>query len=363
MHRLHQVAVLALDDVVAFDLGTPTQIFHAARDRQERRLYQVQVCTPGGRPVRSSAGFTVTPDHGLELLAEADTVLVAGVHYGAPVLTDGTTDEPVRDALRAAADRGARVMSICTGAFVLAAAGLLDGRRATTHWAHADNFRRLFPAVDLDPDVLFVDEGRVLTSAGVGAGVDLCLQVVRDDHGSEIANMAARRCVVPPWRPGGQSQYIVRPIPEVTDTSTAPARAWALEHLHEPLSLRVLAAHARMSVRTFTRRFREETGLSPGRWIMQQRIERARHLLENTDLVVDQVARYSGFGTGAALRQQMNATLGVSPSAYRTTFRSAGSPRRLRSSERQGVVHAAMEAVGSRPRRAAGEPLARARRS
>ncbi len=323
MAQPHRVAVLALDDVVAFDLGTPTQIFHAARDDDERRLYQVQVCSPGAAPVRSSAGFTVTPDHGLELLARADTVLVAGVYYGARVLTDGTLEPAVHDALRAAAGRGARMMSICTGAFVLAAAGLLEGRRATTHWAHADTFRRLFPRVELDPDVLFVDEGDVLTSAGVGAGVDLCLQVVRDDHGSAVANMAARRCVVPPWRPGGQSQYIVRPVPDVTGTSTAAARAWALEHLHEPLDLRTLAEHARMSVRTFTRRFREETGVSPGRWIVQQRIERARYLLETTDLVVDHVAHHAGFGTGAALRQQMTAALGVPPSAYRTTFRSA----------------------------------------
>jgi transcriptional regulator GlxA family with amidase domain len=320
----HRVAVLALDHVVAYDLGTPPQIFHAARDEQERRLYEVRVCTPGARPVRSNAGFTVTPDHGLELLAEADTVVVAGVYYGAQVLADGTLGDPVRDALRSAASRGARIMSICTGAFVLAAAGLLEGRRATTHWAHADNFRRLFPGVELDPDVLFVDEGPVLTSAGVGAGVDLCLQVVRDDHGAEVANMAARRCVVPPWRPGGQSQYIVRPVPDVTDSSTAATRAWMLEHLHEPLELRMLAERARMSVRTFTRRFRDETGLSPGRWITQQRVERARHLLETTDLGIDRVARDAGFGTGAALRQQMSATLGVAPSAYRSTFRSVG---------------------------------------
>jgi transcriptional regulator GlxA family with amidase domain len=320
----HRVAVLALDHVVAYDLGTPPQIFHAARDEQERRLYEVRVCTPGALPVRSNAGFTVTPDHGLELLSEADTVVAAGVYYGAQVLADGTVDEPVRQALRSAADRGARVMSICTGAFVLAAAGLLEGRRATTHWAHAENFRRLFPGVELDPDVLFVDEGRVLTSAGVGAGVDLCLQVVRDDHGTEVANMAARRCVVPPWRPGGQSQYIVRPVPDVADSSTAETRAWMLERLHDPLDLRTLAGHARMSVRTFTRRFRDETGLSPGRWITQQRVERARHLLETTDLGVDRVARDAGFGTGAALRQQMSATLGVAPSAYRSTFRSAG---------------------------------------
>ncbi|MEU4443977.1 helix-turn-helix domain-containing protein [Actinosynnema sp. NPDC050801] len=324
MDTRHLVAVLALDEVVTFDLGTPTQVFNAARDEQDRRYYRVRVCTPDEQPVRSAAGFDITSEHGLELLAEAGTVVVAGVSHGARVLADGTLDQPVRDALRAAAARGARVMSICTGAFVLAAAGLLDGRRATTHWAHADNFRRLFPEVDLDPDVLFVDEGDVLTSAGVAAGVDLCLHVVRHDHGSEVANMAARRCVVPPWRPGGQSQFIVRPVPVMAETSTAPARAWALEHLHEPLDLRALAALARMSVRTFTRRFREETGVSPGKWITQQRVERARHLLETTDLAVDQVARHAGFGTGAALRQQMSATLGVAPSVYRTTFRSTG---------------------------------------
>ncbi|MBB5957596.1 transcriptional regulator GlxA family with amidase domain [Saccharothrix tamanrassetensis] len=320
----HEVAVLALDEVVAFDLGTPPQIFNAARDDHDVRYYRVRVCTPGGRPVRTAAQYSVVPDHGLELMAEADTVIVSGVHYGAQVLEDGTIDDDVRDALCAAAARGARVMSICTGAFVLAAAGLLDGRKATTHWMHADNFRRLFPHIELDPDVLFMDEGDVLTSAGVGAGIDLCLHLVRNDHGSEVANSAARRCVVPPWRPGGQSQFIVRPVPDVADTSTAPARAYALENLHEPLDLRALAGYVRMSVRTFTRRFREETGVSPGKWITQQRVERARHLLETTDLAIDQVATHSGFGTGAALRQQMGALLGVAPSVYRTTFRSAG---------------------------------------
>ncbi|CCH28576.1 Transcriptional regulator, AraC family [Saccharothrix espanaensis DSM 44229] len=320
----HLVAVLALDNVVVFDLGTPSQIFNAARaGDDDARHYKVCVCTPGARPVRSSAQFTVTPDHGLELLAEADTVIVAGVYGGGP-MQDGTIDDDVRDALRAAAARGARVMSICTGAFVLAAAGLLDGRKATTHWMHADTFRRLYPHVDLDPDVLFVDDGDVLTSAGVGAGIDLCLHLVRNDLGAEIANKAARRCVVPPWRPGGQSQFIERPVPDAAAASTAPARAYVLAHLDEPLELRVLAGHVRMSVRTFTRRFREETGVSPGKWITQQRVERARHLLETTQLGVDQVARHAGFGTGAALRQQMSALVGVSPSAYRTTFRPAG---------------------------------------
>lgn len=320
--RPHQVAVLALDEVVGFDLGTPSQIFGAARNEAEERFYEVRVCTPGRTPVRAAAGYSIIPEHGLELLAEADTIVVAGV-YGAQVQRTGVLEPEVHRALTAAAPT-TRIVSICTGAFVLAGAGLLDGRRATTHWMHAENFRRLFPLVDLDPDVLFVDDGDILTSAGVGAGIDLCLHLIRNDHGSEVANRAARRCVVPPWRAGGQSQFIERPVPQVVDSSTAPAREWVLAHLDEPLDLRALAACARMSVRTFTRRFREETGQSPGKWITQQRVDRARHLLETTDLSVDQVAQHAGFGTGAALRQQMGAALGVSPSVYRTTFRTAG---------------------------------------
>ncbi|AXX28386.1 Transcriptional regulator containing an amidase domain and an AraC-type DNA-binding HTH domain [Actinosynnema pretiosum subsp. pretiosum] len=317
------MVVLVLPDVVAFDLGVPGQIFGGARDAADRRLYRVDVCTPGGAPVRSASGFTVTADRGLDLLGEADTVVVPGVHDRA-LIDRGELPDGVGEALRAASARGARVMSICTGAFALAAAGLLDGRRATTHWLHAEEFRLLFPPVELDPGVLFVDCGDVLTSAGVAAGIDLCLHVVRADHGSEVANRAARRSVVPSWRPGGQAQFIDRPLPAAGDASTAPVRAWALEHLDEPLDLRALAGRARMSVRTFTRRFREETGASPGEWLLRQRVDRARRLLETTDLPVDQVARHAGFGTGAALRQRFAAALGVSPSGYRTTFRSAG---------------------------------------
>jgi transcriptional regulator GlxA family with amidase domain len=218
---------------------------------------------------------------------------------------------------------GTRLVSICTGAFVLAAAGLLDGRPATTHWFWADRFRRMYPQVRLDPTVLFVDDGDVLTSAGVAAGVDLCLHLVRHDHGAAVANRAARRCVVPPWRAGGQSQYIEHHVPAQAGTSTAPVRAWAAAHLDQPLELAELARRSSMSVRTFTRRFRDETGESPGRWLTQQRVDRARHLLETTDLPVDAVARHAGFGTAAALRAQMAAALGVPPSAYRATFRAA----------------------------------------
>ncbi|WP_052744982.1 GlxA family transcriptional regulator [Micromonospora sp. HK10] len=316
----HRIAVLALDGVVGLDLGTPAQVFGTARAADLTPLYTVEVCTPGRQPVRSTAGFQVLPEHGLELLDAADTVIVPGIHDGPP-LTDGTLDAPVAAALRAAHDRGARIMSICTGAFVLAAAGLLDGRRATTHWGYADRFRRFHPHVDLDPDVLFVDGGRVLTSAGVAAGIDLCLHVIRTDHGTDVANRAARRCVVPPWREGGQAQYIERPVPRAVEAGTAATREWARQRLHEPVALRDLAAHARMSVRTFTRHFRSETGLSPAQWLLQQRTEHARLLLETTDLPVDRVARHAGFGTTAALRQHFHSRVGVAPTAYRRAFR------------------------------------------
>lgn len=316
----HRVVVLALDGVVALDLGTPAQLFGAARVTDRTRLYAVTTCTAGARPVRSTGGFRVLPDHDLHALDTADTVIVPGIHEGPP-LTAGTVDVDVADALRAAHERGARIMSICTGAFVLAAAGLLDGRPATTHWAYAARFRRLYPGVRLDPEVLFVDDGPVLTSAGVAAGIDLCLHVIRTDHGSAVANRAARRCVVPPWRDGGQAQYIERPVPRTTATGTAATREWARQRLHEPVALREMAAHARMSVRTFTRHFRSETGLSPAQWLLRQRTEHARALLETTDLSVDRIARDAGFGTTAALRQHFHARVGVAPTAYRRAFR------------------------------------------
>jgi transcriptional regulator GlxA family with amidase domain len=314
----HRVAVLALEGVVPLDLGTPTQVFGGARDRSGHRYYEVKVCTPDRAPVRTAGGYSIVPEYGLELLDDADTVVVPGVHFR--VALAGGLPAAVYAALRAASDR-ARVMSICTGAFVLAAAGLLDDRPATTHWAYADEFRRRYPRVKLDPDVLFVDDGDVLTSAGVAAGIDLCLHVVRRDHGSEVANRAARRCVVPPWRDGGQSQFIERPMPALGDSTTAATRAWALDRLDRPLALEQLAEHAQMSVRTFTRKFRDETGQSPGRWLVRQRVEHARRLLETTDLPIDRVAAQSGLGTSASLRQHLRATVGVAPGAYRRTFR------------------------------------------
>ncbi|WP_329599505.1 helix-turn-helix domain-containing protein [Streptomyces pseudovenezuelae] len=314
VERTQRVVVLALDGVYPFELGIPSRILGAADGR-----YEVLTCSVDGRPVSSNADFTIGVEHGPEILATADTVVIA------PVSSERMTlelPEEVRTALTFIRP-DARIVSICTGAFVLAAAGLLEGRRATTHWQLADLFRITYPHVDLDPDVLFVDDGRILTSAGAASGVDICLHLVRKDHGSELANTVARRCVVPPFRDGGQAQYIEQPVPEEGAASTAGTRAWALERLDEPLTLGDLAAHARMSLRTFARRFNEEVGLSPGRWLIQQRVARARHLLESSDLSVDQIAGRVGFATGASLRQHLHAAIGVSPQVYRRTFQTA----------------------------------------
>jgi transcriptional regulator GlxA family with amidase domain len=319
--RRHEVVVLALPNSMAFELGLPHTFLGGATDADGRRLYRVRVATLDGGSIRTSAGYSVLPEHDAGALATADTVVVPGV-YGGPAMTDGTLPDDVGEALRAAADH-ARVVSICTGAFVLAAAGLLDGRPATTHWLHSAAFRRLYPAVHLDPDVLFVDDGDVLTSAGNAAGIDLLLHVVRRDHGSEVANRVARRSVVAPWRDGGQSQFIERPVPDPGGSGTAATRSWALQRLGEPLSLAELAGHSAMSVRSFTRRFRQETGLSPARWLVQQRVALARHLLESTDTPVERVAAEAGFGTTASLRQHLHAAIGVAPLAYRRTFRGA----------------------------------------
>ncbi|MEO3813592.1 helix-turn-helix domain-containing protein [Sphaerisporangium sp. B11E5] len=315
----HRVVVVALDHFAGLDLGIPGQVFRVAQAGEGRPLYEVVTCSPGGRPVRGHDGYRVLPDHDLGVLDTADTVVVPGVLDGPP-LNEGVIDGELRAALRRAAGRS-RVMSICTGAFVLAAAGLLDGRPATTHWRHAARFRALFPHVPLDQDVLFIDDGDLLTSAGVAAGIDLCLHVVRRDHGSEVANHAARRCVTPPWREGGQAQFIERPLPEPGGNTTGPTRDWMLGRLGERHDLSAQARHAGMSVRTFTRRFREETGLSPAQWLILRRVEYARHLLETTDLPVDQVAERAGFGTSVSLRQHLHATVGLSPQTYRVTFR------------------------------------------
>ncbi|MCQ4082515.1 helix-turn-helix domain-containing protein [Streptomyces sp. RB6PN25] len=332
----HRVAVLVRNGLLPIELGIVHRLFGKAVSGAGEPLYEVVTCTLVPGEVPTDADFSINVTHGPEALDEADTVIIPAAHADYEP-RGATLDEP----LAAALDRirpGTRIASICTGAFVLAAAGLLDGRRATTHWRSSDQFRKQFPAVDLDPDVLYTDEGDVLTSAGVASGIDLCLHMIRNDHGAAVANEVARGTVVPPHRDGGQAQYIQRPVPEPQFSSTGTARAWALQHLDRPLTLRELAAKEAMSVRTFTRRFREEAGVSPVQWLTQQRIERARQLLEETDLPVDRIASDAGFGTAASLRQHLQAALGVSPSAYRNTFRcpdrsSDRSPESARSSE------------------------------
>ncbi|PZG00773.1 GlxA family transcriptional regulator [Micromonospora deserti] len=319
---MHRVVVLALDGVYPFELSIPARIFGTARGADDEPLYEVLTCSLDGRPVTTDADFAVAIAHGPDRVGTADTLVIPPFADCTDVDRDWLT-VPLAAAL-ASLRPGARVMSICTGAYVLAAAGLLDGRPATTHWRQAAHFQRRFPAVQVRPDVLYVDDGDVLTAAGVAAGIDLCLHLVRRDHGSEVANRLARLCIVPPWRDGGQAQFIERPVPEpATAATTTTVREWALQRLHRPLSLADLAAHGRMSVRTLTRRFRDEVGMTPGQWLTRQRVHHARHLLETTDLTVDRVAAEAGFGTGASLRQHLTATIGVSPTAYRHTFRAS----------------------------------------
>ncbi|MEU6766865.1 helix-turn-helix domain-containing protein [Streptomyces sp. NPDC046853] len=316
----HRVVVLAMDGVIPFELGIPQRIFGRARTADGEPLYEIvtaSVRPPG--PVRSDADFAILVENGPECLASADTVVIPASYELGPVYEEGRLTDELTAAL-AHITPGTRLISICTGGYVLAAAGYLDGRTATTHWASAEHFQRLFPQVTVDAEVLFIDDGDVLTSAGVAAGLDLCLHVVRGDHGSAVANDVARRTVVPPHRDGGQAQYIQRPVPEPQFATTTSARAWALAHLHEPIQLRDMAEQESMSVRTFTRRFREEVGISPGQWLAQQRVERARHLLESSDLSVDQVSRDAGFGTPQSMRQHLQAALGVTPTTYRRTF-------------------------------------------
>ncbi|MGW1784721.1 GlxA family transcriptional regulator [Streptomyces sp. NPDC002143] len=317
----HRVAVLALDGLLPFELGIPHRIFGRPKDAAGRHLYEVVTCSvrPPG-PVETDADFAIMVEHGPETLATADTVIVPASYELGPVFEEGVLTEDLAAAL-AHIRPGTRLASICTGVYVLAAAGFLDGRPATTHWADADRLQRLFPKIEVDQEVLFIDDGDVLTSAGVAAGIDLCLHMVRRDHGTAVANDVARRTVVPPHRDGGQAQYIERPVPDPQQATTTAARVWALGRLHEPIQLRDMAEQEAMSVRTFTRRFREEVGISPGQWLAQQRVERARHLLESSDLSVDQIARDAGFGTAQSMRQHLQAALGVTPTAYRRTFR------------------------------------------
>ncbi|MGN6325676.1 GlxA family transcriptional regulator [Pseudolysinimonas sp.] len=308
----HRVVVLAQDGAYPFELGIPARIFGAADEP-----YEVLLCTPDGGPIRTNAGFSVAPEHGPEALETADTVIVA------PVDPTRLRRElsPVVAAALARVRPGTRMASICTGGFTLAAAGLLDTRRATTHWQCAPLFATWYPHVDVDENVLYVGDEHVVTSAGAASGIDLCLHLLRQDHGAAAAARAARRCVVAPHRDGGQAQYIERPVAALADSSTSATRAWAMDRLGEMLTVATLARHAHMSERTFVRRFTAETGVAPRRWLTQQRLLAARALLESTDMGVDAVAAHVGYATATSLRNHLGSALGVAPSVYRRTFR------------------------------------------
>lgn len=304
---MSRVALAVTDGMLQFELAVACEIFGDP-------WYELIVCGSGA--VRTGGRFLLEPDRGLDALPEADTVIV-------PAVADIDVGPPgdLVDAVRAAHEGGARVASLCTGAFVLAAAGLLNGLRATTHWAHTAELAGRYPRIEVDPDVLYVDNGSVLTSAGKAAALDLCLHLVRRDHGSVIANAVARRLVVPPHRAGGQAQFVTAPMPDPEDHSLGELFPWVIERLDRPLTVEDLARQANMSSRNLGRRFRSITGTTPLQWLLTQRIRRAQALLETTMDSVDTIAEATGMGTATTLRRHFNRTVGVPPDTYRRTFR------------------------------------------
>ncbi|MBM9508307.1 GlxA family transcriptional regulator [Actinacidiphila acididurans] len=312
---MHTVAVLALDQVIPFDLATPIEVFSRTLTPDGRPGYRVRVCAE--RPEVDAGSFTLTAPWGLDALAGADTVIVPGVSDPSRPLS-----EPGRTALREAAAAGTRIASICVGTFVLAAAGLLSGLRATTHWVAADRLAGMYPDIEVDPDVLYVDNGQILTSAGAAAGLDLCLHLIRRDYGSAVAAHAARLSVMPLEREGGQAQFIVHEPPPVPRGSVLePLLRWMEENSSSPLTLGDLAAHSGMSSRSLIRRFREHTGTTPLQWLHRARVRQAQHLLETTDQPVERIAVRVGFGSPTAFRDRFKRITGTSPHAYRRAFR------------------------------------------
>ncbi len=318
MRKQHTVAVVIADHTSVFELAVPCEVFGLDRSDMGMPTYRFMVCgLHAGAHTTKGDLFTIETPYTLADLADADTVIIPAWDVNQP------TSPELCEALRRAHARGVRIASLCSGAFVLAAAGLLDGKRATTHWMWADELKRRHPEIDVDPSVLYIDEGNVLTSAGTAAAIDLCLYMVRQDYGAEVANVFARRMIVPPHREGGQAQFVDAPVPPCDCDELAATLDWAVHHLDQELTVDQLAARARMSPRTFARRFRASTGTTPLQWLLQQRVLAARRMLESTDLSVDHVAARCGFGAASTLRMHFRRITGTTPQAYRTTFRAA----------------------------------------
>ncbi|MEV0322206.1 GlxA family transcriptional regulator [Streptomyces sp. NPDC050658] len=330
-HRPHRVAVIAPSPVSMFNLAIPEMLLGKV-ELPAGRGYDVVVCTPRPGAIATTGGLTLHVEHGLDAVRDADTLLVAGTgHRYEP-------DPLTVAAVREAAQRGTRIASICSGAFVLAEAGLLDGRSATTYWQLAEELRSRYPALDLKGDVLYVEDGQVMTSSGYAAGIDLCLHIIRTDYGAAAANEVARAALVAPVRPGGQTQFTQTPLPPERGNACADTRGWAMRRLDQPLTLTDLARHAGVSVRTLTRRFHAESGVSPLQWLLHQRIERAKELLETTALPMDRVAQACGLGTADSLRGHLVRRTGLTPSAYRTQFSRLETRRGTRKPRRTSIA-------------------------
>jgi transcriptional regulator GlxA family with amidase domain len=315
---LRSVSVLVLDQLAVFEFGVICEVFGIDRSADGVPNFDFKVCGPvAGKPLRTSVGATIIPDHGLDDLMGADLVAI-------PAIGGQDYLPAALDAVRRASAAGSTVLTVCSGAFVAGAAGLLDGRPCTTHWMHADELAELYPSAQVDRNVLFVDDGNLITSAGTAAGIDACLHLVRRELGSEVTNRIARRMVVPPQRDGGQRQYIDQPIPVRCSERFAPHLDWIIANLDTPHTVASLARRAHMSARTFARRFVEETGRTPMQWVTDQRVLYARRLLEETTLDVDQIADRSGFGNATLLRHHFRRVIGVTPSDYRRQFACAG---------------------------------------